>query len=144
MLEILKVAVLPETGATETWTPLILNTRLVIPEGFPVPEIVTVKEVTVTPAVLGSFKTACSTGTLALPDNCVEPAGFEGPAKTVTVTGVGVSVGVLTEVLVEVNVGVLVAVWVGVLLELFVAVAVEAEVKVLVALLVTVNVAVTL
>ena len=58
----------------------------------------TVKELTVTAALLGSVRTACSMVTFTLPDNWVEFPGLVGPDDTETVTGVGVFVGVFEEV----------------------------------------------
>ena len=83
-----------------------------------------------TAALLGSVKTACSMGTFTLPDNWAELDGFEAPAWTVRVTGVGVLVGVFTEVLVAVTVFVAVLVAVLVKVEVIVSVAVLGSVGV--------------
>jgi len=89
-----KVAVVPVTTPVAIVVPFCTSDRPLIPEGAPVPEIVTVRLVTATAVPLGSVITTCNIGTPFDPVNCVELVGFAGPATTCTVTGVGVKVKV--------------------------------------------------
>jgi hypothetical protein len=113
LLEIVKVAVVPAKVVVVTGTPLADKVTLVILAGFPVPLTTeSVRLVTVTVELLLLASTTCSTGTLVAPESWFELAG--AVPEAVTVTAMGVPVGLLEAVAVKVKVGVKVGVWVGV------------------------------
>jgi hypothetical protein len=110
LLLIVKFAVVPVKLVVVSATPLASNVTFVILAVFPVD--VSVRLVIVTGDELLFVNTTCATGTLAAPESWFELAG--AVPEAVTVTAVGVPVGLLEVVAVQVKVGVKVGVWVGV------------------------------